>query len=284
MKSFFNRVLKSVWGPDFYNQIEEKSIWGALRQMSWLLAIISVLCSVVLFIVVVPLSKNFTFKIADYLHEKYPEDLQVSIIDGVLSSDPSKVYNLDFPREIFSDDVLTQIKKETGVSYLFTLDTVSKFESLPKLSDIDSLIFVTKDNIVIKDDNRGKVTVHSVSKIPNILVNKSLIEGYSQNIKEAFLPFSILLSILGLLLFFFGSFVKYGIASLLAGLIVWTIYKISKDKKDYWLCVKYALFGMTLPIILGFVFFTLGMPLQMHFISAVLLSALIVIANKKSQT
>jgi hypothetical protein len=40
---------------------------------------------------------------------------------------------------------------------------------------------------------------------------------------------------------------------------------------------------MTLPILLSFVFFTLAMPMQMHVVSAALLSALIVTANKRSK-
>jgi hypothetical protein len=127
------------------------------------------------------------------------------------------------------------------------------------------------------------MTVQSLKKFPNVLINKQIVDGYSRDIKRSFAPFMIIMGVLGLFLLFLASVLKYFFTALFAGLIIWFISRVSKNNEKYWLCFRYALYGMTLPILLSFVFFTLAMPMQMHVVSAALLSALIVTANKRSK-
>lgn len=282
MRKFLDTVFKSIWSPHFYETIPSKSLGMSIKYMSKLLLLTSFLSAIVLSAVVTPFSREFNFRVADFLKNKYPADLEISVKDGLIETNSSKVYVLDFPKEIFGE-VTDFIHRDTGLSNFLVLDAVSPLEDLSNIEKMNSLIFLTKDRAVFKDGNNGKMTVQSLKEFPNILINKQIVDSYSDRIKQYFAPFMIFFGLVGFLALFLASLAKYLITALLAGLLIWFISKISKHDEKYWLCFRYAVYGVTLPVILGFVFFALAMPMQMHLISASLLSALIVVANRRAK-
>lgn len=282
MRKFLDTIFKSVWSPHFYETIPSKSLGMSFKYLIKLLLLTSFLLALILSAVVTPFSKEFNFRVADFLKNKYPVELEISVKDGLIETNSSKIYVLDFPIEIFGD-VTGFIRRDTGLSHLLVLDTVSPLEDLSNIEKMNSLIFLTKDRVVFKDGKNGKMTVQSLNEFPNILINKQIVDGYSDRIKQYFAPFMIIFGLFGFLALFIVSLIKYFITILLAGLLIWFISKISKHDEKYWLCVRYAVYGVTLPVILSFVFFALAMPMQMHLISASLLSALVVIANKRAK-
>jgi hypothetical protein len=283
MRKFLDTVFKSIWNPHFYETIPSKSLGMSFKYMSKLLLLTSFLSALILSAVVTPFSKEFNFRVADFLKNKYPTDLEVSIKDGLIETNSSQVYVLDFPEEIFGSVAVDFIRKDTGLSNFLVLDTVSPMEDLLNIEKMNSLIFLTKDRAVFKDGKNGKMTVQSLKEFPNILINKQIVDSYSDRIKQYFAPLMVFFGIMGFLALFVFSLIKYFITALIAGLLIWFIAKISKHDEKYWLCFRYAVYGITLPVILGFVFFALAMPMQMHLISASLLSALIVVANRRAK-
>jgi hypothetical protein len=122
MKKFFRKVINSIWGPDFYSNVNNEKVWGGIVYLIGMVAIVSVVGAIITFSFVAPKSKQLVFQLADYLNNKYPKNLEISILDGVLSTNTAEVHNLEFPEEVFGSDVINQIKNDAKVSYLFSVD------------------------------------------------------------------------------------------------------------------------------------------------------------------
>lgn len=281
MKSFFKKILSSIWGPQFYLESKNESFWKSIRFVLFLIVLISIVGSIVLFITVSPLSKKVIFDLADYLHNEYPSELEIYVKDGVLSSSPNGVHNLRFPEDVFGKEVIDQIKKDSKVNYLFSVDDREENRKLPAYNEINSLIFANKDYLVMKEGHSGKVTSYELSKMNDFIVNRSIVDGYIESIKKWFWPFMVLVASIFTVMFTLSMFVKYILVALLAAFIVWVILVFAKKDEEYDVCFKKAMYATTLPIILGFLFFLVGGFIGMNFISAVLLSSLIVLANRE---
>jgi hypothetical protein len=247
-----------------------------------MVAIVSVVGAIITFSFVAPKSKQLVFQLADYLNNKYPKNLEISILDGVLSTNTAEVHNLEFPEEVFGSDVINQIKNDAKVSYLFSVDGNEENRKLPQYEDVKALVFANKDYLFMKDGHSGKSTIYKISEMPNFVINSGLIEEYTTSAKNFFWPFMILVALIFTAVFSVSMFVKYLLASLFSAFIIWVVLVIAKKDEEYDFCFKKALYSMTLPIILGFIFFILGSFMHMYFISAVVLSALIVLANRKA--
>lgn len=209
----FKNIKNSFYNPSFYKDKKEESGKSAMSYFLKLTLIQSIILTAIFAIVIIPLvlfvtSKESIAKIVNFI----PEELTLTIKKGQLSTNVTEPYA-----------VKSEIKNSTHKN-LYVIDTKSPF-SLDLLKSSDTYLLMTKD-FLITEDSSGKMTVEKVSKLPDLELNRTKVNGWVY----AVIPYLKFVIPLMLVIYFFvvlvanivGSFVLI----LVSSCIIWCVMKI----------------------------------------------------------
>jgi len=227
--NIFKKIVSSVYSPDFYKTIPESSFGSAIGYFS----LLSLFLAVIYLIIAIPTllqSSNQIEKYITKLVNSYPENLQVLIKDGKVST------NVTEPYYLYSDN-----GEKIGV-----LDTKTPY-SASKFAEYNVFFWVAKDSAFIKNSS-GEVQVEDLSKISNFTLNKEVVNTFRQKIDPYVSyvnPIVCIFSFLGRFMVSFGR-LTYLIFFALPILLVLKIMKIGANYKAAY---KVGIYAMTLPLI-----------------------------------
>ncbi len=257
IQEFFKTVKSSVWGPEHYAVMASRSIRGAIGYLLSLIFLVSFLIIVFISVFAVPAGIAGINYGSVFVAEKYPTDLVLTFKDGAVTTKVAKPYVFKIPK----NDLVPSKKNVSSdkVENFVVIDTSINFENISQFESAKTSVLLAKNAIVVSKE--GGFDVRPIPKEFNFIVTKEMVLSKISSflpLVKYIIPVIIILGMLGL---FVLTAIKYLVASLITGLLIWLIGKIAKRQGAYKEFFVTALYANTLPLILGLVLFFFGQSL-----------------------
>jgi hypothetical protein len=275
--NFFKKVGSSIYSPVFYRELLDKPLKSSIRYFFTLILLLSLVFTAVISVTLIPNLHSFFSSLGTKVVAYYPEELQVTIKDGVASTNVIEPYFLQIPEEL---------KDSNGVSEdsfrpenLLVIDTQHDF-NLTRFTDQSTFALLTEDSLIYKDEN-GKVTIQSLKEIPDVVITKDAVSRWMTSLT----PFLKVLPLLLPIVFFVVGFVVSTfklIYFFVAALLVWLVASIKKVKITYKKAYQITIHAFTLPLLLDVVLKIFGGS-SIFFLPTILLLVIVALNLKKPQ-
>lgn len=257
--NFYFQIKNSIYSPIFYQKdLIDLNFYDSLKYFFKLIILISIILVIVLSIDFIPkiifFLNNLTINISKY----YPDELEINIKNGETITNVPTPYFLIFPEELNYEN-----KKFDN---FLVIDTINNF-SIEKFKEYNTLILLAKKNIVY--DNDGKIVVEDLSRFPDAVINKKIINDFSNKIiiKKIFVPLIILLFFIFTLIFYIFKLFYL----LFGALLIILILKILKYKINYKKSYQIGLHSITLPILFFFILKVFNLNIDLPFVFTILM-------------
>lgn len=240
---FFKKVWYSIAKPSKYEEMREDGIGSAIKYFLLVLAILSIIISIVLTIIQVNIVKDDI----SYLEKKLPE---MSFKDNTLSLESEEATILD--EDVFKQ----QFGRIVVINPLLNEEqAIKEYQDLAK--DYSTVVFLSNEYIVIKNnynpenENKEGIEVHKYSDESSKYI-KDNSATYTKEHVIAYLssqtPYTYYLSY-----FFVGEFLSIGLVFifiiLLVTLSLWLVTKLSKMKWGFKKSLMNTIYSSTLSMI-----------------------------------
>lgn len=234
--NFFKDIIQSIYAPNFYKTLPQKSFWRSIGYFLLLILLAAIVHSATL---VGPLIFDTPVKLQGFIQDTvrcFPKDLEVNITGGQVSINKTEPY--------FISSCGSAAEKNIQ---LIAIDTKTPF-STEKFNQYKVAAWVTKDAIFYQYSNY-ETRSYSLNQIKNYKLNQGVLNSYSGIITP-------LLKFVGpiLLLFaFIGIYLGYGlrlIYILILAFLIWLFIKAFKKTLTYGQSYKVSLHAVTLGIII----------------------------------
>ncbi len=273
---FLKKIGSSIYNPAFYSDLLTTPFKKSLKYFLGLVLVIVLISTALLSVQLVPEANAFVSTLGVKVLSQYPDGLEVTIKKGVASTNMPEPYIVKIPEEAKSSQSPTSQQFENAVVF----DTTHEF-SVARFEEQKTFALVTKDMFVYKDKD-GKITLQSLSKIPDVVITKALITKWVTKLTPLLSKLTFVLPVL----IFIGLYLAYVsklIYFLIAALLVWIVAKIKGVQIGYKKAYQITLHAFTLPLVLTFLLYTVGMG-SIIFVPTILLLVVVLINLKKSGT
>ncbi len=252
--SFFKRLGKSVYGPDYYQQEvfteSGKRAFGYYEKLILLLALITGLVAMVT--MGWPISKYGP----DWLQEVeqiYPDDLVIEMRESRLTANGGELYSVSFD-QILGTDFLTWLeddeRSEDLPTNLVVFNTGAGKTDLESFETADTLMLVGGESMIYRENN-GKVVIQSFSRWPDFTLDKAKVVAKFDrlsNLTPWAVPVFFVLAFIGGLLI--GNTV-WLLFALLGALLVWLVLFVRGWRVSYGRAYFVTLHLLTVPLIIS---------------------------------
>lgn len=246
---FLKNIQSSIYSPGFYTKIKNKSLGESLKYfftLVLLLTLINVLVlSYELGIKVPQEIRNFISQTANSI----PEDLQVVIDNGQVSTNSQEPLFIPFPR--FDNEIQQQ-----SLNNLLVIDTKTPF-SAAQFNQYKTLLWLTKDSLFYQNKDLDQRSL-DLSKFDSLTINRDFITSWVSKIN----PWLNLLGPILILLTFTGLFIGFSfnlVYFLFLAVLVFFLGSIFKWGLNYSASYKIAIYSSTLSFLIDLILFDTGL-------------------------
>ncbi len=273
--NFLKKVKSSIYDPEFYSSLANKSLGSSIKYFFGLILVVSLISVLVMSIVFVPKVKDFVVSFGNEVVSNYPQNLEVKIDGGVVSTNVAEPYFVKIPDSIKGD---VQNSELAGYENLVVIDTKSDF-NLDRFDSYKTMSLLTKDLFVYRDD-RGKITIQQLEGLTNIKINQSVVEYWVNKIKPFVNALPYVLPVLGFIALFIFHIFKL-LYLLIPALIIYFISKLRKMDLTYKKSYQVALHAMTLPLLVHVLLPFIGVSSVAFLFTAILV--IVFLVNQRKQ-
>lgn len=263
LTTFKTEVANAASHPAKLAAYRKKPLATALRYLFWLLFCISLVTSLwigVMLAMLTPYIGSFVESANTDLRGMYPQNLVITIKDGVLSTNGREPVIVDIPanwKQKMEKELEDNPMKDK--EHLITIDTRADISNYQRYK---TLVLVTRTGLVVPDDKSDGIRTIPFDKEMNQVITRDLYVKTLDNI----LPFMRLLpglAIVGVFLlvlilpFVFAGFSWLWYLAYLAffTLIAWLLATIMGRKHTYGEVYRLGAYGLTLPLLYNMVTF-----------------------------
>ena len=143
--SLFVRVFwKSMFSPVYYHDVVKAKFSFSLKYFLFFSFVLGLILTLSLTTVILPPLSKFSGRLQTRAAGLYPANLVITIKQGQLSTNQIEPLHFPIPYELFTDT--PPAVSDQKQFYLLTIDTKASIEDYAKSQ---SLVFVTRDNVVM---------------------------------------------------------------------------------------------------------------------------------------
>gem|GEM_PF-2508627 len=275
----FTTIQDSIYNPAFYQAEKNGSAKKAVAYFCKLKVIQAVIVVIIMALFAIPMvTAVFSQKNIQTLINKFPAELQLTLKNGILSTNVPEPYSIPFQPG----------KNDVGPhpANFVVIDTKAAFT--PDLFEkSDTFILLTKEQLIGKKEN-GQITIQPLESFPDAVIDRTQLTKWSTDILSFFTPtmiFFIVLAILiiGILLNFIVLSASHLFLNLIASFVVWVILKIQKTPFEFGQVYKLGLYAVTSIVILHVLSVLVGFP-ALSSISLIVLFTVLYVNIQKGQT
>lgn len=247
---FFQTIKNTIYSPEFYSQISQKSFG---KSVGYFLLLVLILTAIKSLTLIGPLIFELPGQLQTVIKETvncYPEDLEIKITNGQVTT------NVQEPYFISSCGIESKTDQP-----LLVIDTNAPF-SKTQLDQYKTAVWLTKDSIVYKKSDL-ETRSYSLTEIKDFKLNKASIDSLS-NMISPWLKFA---GPILLFLAFIGIYLSYDfrlIYLLFLAAVIWLLAKIFKKTLPYGQSYKLGLYAITLGLIVELLVSLTGRLTQFH--------------------
>ena len=244
---FIRSIINSIYSPEFYKDVSQKSVWSAIRYFLLFTFILALFQTAVMAGPLISSSQNIVSTFITDITNYYPNELEINIQNGVVSTNVKEPYFVAFPH-------ITNNPTENKVKNILVVDTATPF-SAGAFNNYQTLVWLAKDTLFYKDQSSEKISAYDLSKITSFRVDKFII----QNVLNTFKPYLKFVGPVLSVLLLLGIYSLYNLRlffALILALLIFVIAKIFSKSLNYPQSYKLGLYAMTLPLIVEVVLTT----------------------------
>lgn len=275
--STYNYVFwKSISSFKYYQDVVKTKFSFSFKYFWTFSLFLGLIISIPLNFTVIPAVNQFVNRAQTRLPNLYPQDLVITIKDGQVSTNVAEPLRFPIPYELFTDTppAISDQKQQ----YLITIDTNAQVENY---KSSQSLIFITRDNLVITEDLDGSYRLFPISDIDDITIDKPQIDSLVNLLLPWFKYLPWLLGIIIFLVFIIFLPLLRLISLVFLSLILLVGANLLKLNLNYKKIYQIGLHSLTLPTLIqvGIAAFGLVIPIPFFTSIVFLLYTLVILAD-----
>jgi hypothetical protein len=271
---FFKNVKDSIYNPDHYHSLIAKPFSSALKYFLLFILLLTLLTTIILSFTAIPKIKFFIDKMGEEILRYYPDELEIVIKKGKVSTNVQEPYFIKIPSGKTSSDL----------ENILVINTKAPF-SLENFKDYKTVCLLTEENLVGYDENQT-IKIIPLTNISDFKLNESIVSSFLTKIQpffKLFYPFSILVFFMAI---FIASLWRM-IYLFFGALLIWLVAKVRKVDIGYKKSYQLGLYLMTAPLLIDFLIKyglkPLGVPLNIPYLFTIVLIVMAVL-NLKAKT
>ena len=269
--TILSKIKSSIYSPSFYAEVQKKSLGSAFGYFFLLILLVSLIGTFPVIFSFVTKGQNELKSIISDVKNKYPQELEVKIKDGVASTNVVEPYVIPMTSDMKNET--------TGLQNLLVIDTKTPF-SITQYKKYNAAVWLTKDGVYYRSNNTEEVRSQPLEKFGNVTINKKYVDEMVGKISpwiKYLAPILLIVIIIGLFLFHMLRLAYLFFFALCALLLA----KAMKKSLSYGTAYKVGLYAITLGFIVELFQWFLGMT-NIPFLFTVV-SLIVVYINLKNQ-
>ncbi|MDO8664791.1 MAG: DUF1189 family protein [Candidatus Liptonbacteria bacterium] len=259
---FLDNIKKSIYGPEFYKELQSKSLSFSFKYFYALASVLAVIATAQFSFQAIPSVTAFLAGLGPEIVNSYPNELVITIKNGQASSNVAEPYFIKTPESIRNENYRNVPATENFV----VIDTKNQFTE-ENFTKYNSFAVVTKTSLAFRKDNGG-IEIKSLKEMPDWTIDRASVASFVGKIQPFIKfsgPFFVLISFIGFMLFFSAELIYL----LFAALLIWIIAKIKKLPLGYKKSYQAGLHIMTLPLLFGVVSTLLNIHISIPFFTTI---------------
>lgn len=267
--NFFKRILKSIYGPEYYHDLFNSDLGSSFKYFFGLIALLSLVSSLIWGFGLAPMAVKFISENSQKVVNNIPAELLFRVEQGIIKTNLPQPYFINFDKK----------DKNLGdFEYLAVIDTNQEF-SQEQFKKYNARIWVAKNSIWGMDDD-GQMQGKELGPEVNFALSKNSIANFLEQVK----PWFNFISPFIFVVLFFGTLMTnvFALVYLLFGaLVIWLGCRIKGREIGYGKAYQLGLHALTFSLIVNafmpFGLTSCGIPL----LSEMVLLVIILINVKK---
>ncbi len=273
--SIFHTIRQTFYNENFYKEVALESTGKSIKYYFKLSLLLALLGMLVGSLIIIPLLSKFLGEFKAEILSSYPESLEVSIDNGVASSNALNQPFIIPMKESWKEKAqnMEENKRKGGVQDLENLITIHTDSvatpTIEEFKALDSYALLTKDYFVHYDRNNA-VVFQELKEVPSFTLNKANLEkwlGYTKYIAYV-VPPAVFLVV------FFSAFGNLLFLILIA-LIFFVLQKLMSKQMTYGASYRVCVYASTGALLLTFLLLVFGANIPFLFTFITLLIAII---------
>lgn len=245
---FFQTIKSSIYSPEFYSKIKDKSLGSILKYFFLLILLLAILNTLILsyeLTVKIPGEvKNFIVQTIN----AFPPDLVVEIDKGHVTTNAQEPFFIPFPS--FEGDMGRQ-----NLNNVLVIDTKTPFSSA-QFNQYKTLFWLTKDSFFYENREFDTRSI-DLSNVDNIKIDYNFVQDLTSKIYpwlNVIGPILIFAVLLGLFIGFSFKLIYFFILAVL----IFFLSSIFKWGLNYYTSYKTVVYASTLGLFVDFILFNTG--------------------------
>ena len=267
---FFKNIKNSIYNPSYYNSVIANSFSSSLKYFLLFILLLSLLTTIILSFTTIPKIKSSIDTIGKEILRYYPDELEVVIKKGKVSTNVQEPYFIKIPG--------------SGLENILVINTKVPF-SLENFKDYKTACLLTKENLVCYDENQT-IKISPLTNVPDFKLNKSIVSSFLTKIQPFFKLFYPFLIFVFFIVIFISSLWRM-IYLFFGALLIWLVAKVKKVDIGYKKSYQLGLYLMTAPFLINFlikyVLKPFGVPLNIPYLFTIVL-VITTVLNLKNKT
>jgi hypothetical protein len=246
---FLKNVRDSIYGPVYYASLKDKPLSYSIKYFILLAVWLAVIASVVFLFPVVPVVNSFLENASQKVVAYYPDNLQVTVASGSVSTNVTEPYFLQLP-----DELKTSLASSSsyGISSsspenLLVIDTKDPI-TVSEFQGDRTFVLLASDSVAYTKDQ--SMVVQPIGSNVSMKINKAAVVSFVGKVRPYFRLIDWAIAILMPIGIFLGMIFRLIYLFFLA-LLIWAVMGIKKVGGGYKQAYRWGLHLMTLPMILG---------------------------------
>jgi len=240
IQTFFYVFKNSVSSSKYYNDILKTNIQFSIKYFVALSFFASFIFTAAISMKIIPSTLAGIRGFIDKIGEIYPGDLVIEFKDGTWNVNKDEPLYIKMPN----------LPAETFENVPENLIVFDKNGTIDKLGDYKTLLLLNSENLIQVNENQV-VSTQPVSAIPNVKIDKGLIDSRLNEMNKIIgaLPYILPLFIL-LFVFVFNYIIPGVFNMLLIGLGIFVVSMVMKKNLKYVSSLKIGIHSMTIPMLI----------------------------------
>jgi hypothetical protein len=241
MKQFIEHIRKSIFDREYYEAIPSRPMSFSWKYYFSFTMFLAVIMTILFSIPLIPLANRVLRELPEKLYAYYPDELELRLVNGHLSTNVSEPYYLPFP------DLWKAGVGESAVEHLAIIDTTAS-PTLEGLQASHALMWISGTSVAVIDERSGMRVSPFTSEMTGTL-SESALRGFVSGIEPYFrfaAPILVLVLFFGLMMGFLVNLLYL----LVAAILVFLVGRALKRDWGYGTSYRIALHAVTLPLLI----------------------------------
>ncbi|OGX07147.1 MAG: hypothetical protein A2Z88_08730 [Omnitrophica WOR_2 bacterium GWA2_47_8] len=242
MKELIDNIQKSIYDPKYYQSVLAEPMRGSFKYFVSLALLLTVFLTIISSISLVVNANDLAHNFPPQFFAYFPDELQVTVTNGVASANVPEPYLLTIP-----DKWKSAITNGDNVQNIAVIDTITPF-SMDQFIAYKSAFWLGRDQIAYRGDN-GAVKIQQFGKGMNFVINEAIMRDFEQKIAPYYRFIGPIIVILVFVVLSIG--LAFNIVYLLFGaLLIMGLGYVMNRRLSFTEAYRVGLHALTLPLLI----------------------------------